>query len=487
MIFEQIVWRDLGCASYLVGCQIAGEAVIVDPPLDVREVHALCKRHDARLIGVIETHTHADHVSGHGVLANELGCWIAIHELANAVYEHRPLRDGDRIEVGNIMLDVFHTPGHRPEHCCIVVSDRTRGDEPWLVLSGDALFVGDSGRPDLAVAGEEGAATLYRSLHERLGALDNGVELFPGHVAGSLCGRGMSAKASSTMGFERRFNPMLAEMTVAQFVELANTDLAPKPPTMARIVELNRGPLLREAPRARIVKLPEAAAQVLDVRDGASFAGGHMAGSFNDSVAVSGFGNRCGFALDPEREVVVVAETHDQAQEAVRKLGAVGFTQFAEVGFGIDSAHAHERFEPVGLGEMGALADRGELQVIDVREASEQSEMATGAITVPYRLLAEADLSALDPAKPTAVVCHTGARSPLAASLLARRGFTLVRPVLNEGMSGWDARDQDAAEAELAKSAARASASARAQAARVETGPVRAPETAAEPVEPLSG
>ncbi len=163
-------------------------------------------------------------------------------------------------------------------------------------------------------------------------------------------------------------------------MKLANADLAPKPPTMARIVELNRGPLLGEAPAARTVALPAADAQVLDVRDGASFAGGHMAGSFNDSVAVSGFGNRCGFALDPEREVVIVAETHEQAEEAARKLAAVGFTQLAEVGFGIDSAHAHARFEPVGLAEMGALADRGELQVVDVREASEQTELAAGAL-----------------------------------------------------------------------------------------------------------
>jgi len=447
MIFEQIVWRDLGCASYLVGCQVAGEAVVVDPPLDVREVLALCKRHDAKLVGVIETHTHADHVSGHGILAQEHGCWIAIHEIANAVYEHRPLRDGDRIDVGNIALDIFHTPGHRPEHCCVVVSDRTRGDEPWLVLSGDALFVGDSGRPDLAVAGDEGAATLYKSLHERLGGLDAGVELFPGHVAGSLCGRGMSAKASSTLGFERRFNPMLAEMTVAEFVKRANADLAPKPPTMARIVEINRGPLVGEALHARTVPNPAADAQVLDVRDGAHFADGHIPGSFNDTVSVSGFGNRCGFALDPEREVAIVAATHAEAEDAVRKLAAVGFTLLAEVAFGIDGAHALERFDPIGLVDMGTLSDKGELQVVDVREPSEQTVMAAGALSVPYRLLADADLSSLDPAKPTAVVCHTGARSPLAASLLARRGFAHVRPVLGDGMTSWGTREAVAAAA----------------------------------------
>jgi hydroxyacylglutathione hydrolase len=437
MIFEQIIWRDLGCASYLVGCQVSGEAVVVDPPLDVREVLALCKRHEAKLVGVIETHTHADHVSGHGVLAQGHGCWIAIHEVANAVYEHRPLRDGDRIDVGNIALEVFHTPGHRPEHCCLVVSDRTRSVEPWLVLSGDALFVGDSGRPDLAVAGEEGAAALYRSLHERLGGLDNGVELFPGHVAGSLCGRGMSAKPSSTLGYERRFNPMLAEMSVEQFVTLANADLAPKPPTMARVVELNRGPLLGTAPALRSIAQPAADAQVLDVRDGAQFADGHMAGSFNDSAAAPGFGNRCGFVLDPEREVVIVAATHAQAEDAARKLAAVGFMQLAEIGFGLDAAHSLERFEPIGLEQMGELAARGELQVVDVREASEQTELAAGALTVPYRLLAGAELRGLDPERPTAVVCHTGVRSPLAASLLARRGFTHVRPVLDEGMGAW--------------------------------------------------
>jgi hydroxyacylglutathione hydrolase len=447
MIFEQIIWRDLGCASYLVGCQAAGEAVIVDPPLDVREVLAICKRHGARLVGVIETHTHADHVSGHGILAQQHGCWIGIHEVANAVYEHRPLRDGDRIDVGNIALDVFHTPGHRPEHCCVVVADRTRGDEPWLLLSGDALFVGDSGRPDLAVAGDEGAAALFRSLHERLGKLDAGVELFPGHVAGSLCGRGMSAKTSSTLGFERRFNPMLAEMTVGEFVKRANADLAPKPPTMAHIVELNRGPLLGEAPRARTIALPAADAQVLDVRDGASFADGHMSGSFNDSAATTGFGNRCGFALDPEREVAIVAATHEQAEDAARKLAAVGFTRLAEVGFGVDSAHAHARFLPIGLVEMGQLADKGELQVVDLREPSEQTEMAADALPVPYRLLADADLSSLDPERPTAVVCHTGVRAPLGASLLARRGFAHVRPVLGEGMSAWGTREAVAAAA----------------------------------------
>ncbi len=446
MIFEQIVWRDLGCASYLVGCQAAGEAVVVDPPLDVREVLALCKRHGAKLVGVIETHTHADHVSGHGILAQQHGCWIAIHEVANAVYEHRPLRDGDRIDVGNIALDILHTPGHRPEHCCVVVSDRTRGDEPWLVLSGDALFVGDSGRPDLAVAGDEGAAALYRSLHERLGKLDAGVELFPGHVAGSLCGRGMSAKTSSTLGFERRFNPMLAEMAVERVRQARERG----PRAQAADDDAHRRaqprPAARRGAAAAHVTLPAADAQVLDVRDGASFAEGHMAGSFNDSVAVPGFGNRCGFALDPEREVVIVAASAraGRGRGAQARGGRLHAARRGRLRHRL-RALARALRRRSASSRWAQLADKGELQVIDLREASEQTELAAGALAVPYRLLAEADLSALDPGAPTAVVCHTGTRTPLAASLLARRGFTHVRPVLGEGMSAWGTREAVAA------------------------------------------
>ena len=437
MIFEQLVWSDLGCASYLVGCQQCGEVVAVDPPFEIGTLVALCERHSARLVGVIETHTHADHVSGHGRLAAEHGCWIGIHESAAVDYDHRPLRDGERVLVGNIAIDVMHTPGHRPEHCALAISDLTRADEPWLVLSGDALFVGDTGRPDLAVGGEEGASALYHSLHDRLGALADGVELFPGHVAGSLCGRGMSAKPSSTLGYERRFNPMLVAMSEPEFVRRANADLAAKPPTMERIVELNCGPFVSAAPALRSTKDARPGEQVLDVRDGGAFAAGHLPGSLNVPVDAVGFGNRCGFAFDPAREVVVIASDADQASLAARRLAAVGFLSVAAVTFGIDAADAVERFEPIGLDELRRLATAGELQVVDLREADEQTVMAPGAVAAPYRTLATADLSRLDPEKPTAAVCQTGARAPLGASLLAARGFVRVRPVLGTGMGHW--------------------------------------------------
>ncbi len=273
MILEQVLTRDLGCAAYVVGCDHVGQAIVVDPPLHVQPVLDVCRQHGLELVGVIETHTHADHVAGHGVLATAHGVWIATHPLGRPEYDSRAIVDGDRIVLGHVALDVLHTPGHRPEHCCIAIADLERGDEPWILLTGDSLFVGDVARPDLAVAGAEGAEGLFRSLHRRLAGLGDGVEVFPGHVAGSLCGRAMSSRTSTTLGFERQHNAMLAEMSQDRFVRLANANLAPKPPTMARVVELNRGPLIEREPVARTLERVPDDAQLVDVRPAADVAG----------------------------------------------------------------------------------------------------------------------------------------------------------------------------------------------------------------------
>ena len=198
MLFRQLVDDDLGCAAYLVGDEHAGVAVAVDPPYAVEPMLALGEHHGVRVVAVLETHTHADHVSGHGRLGLELGLTVRIHEAAGAEYPHEPLQDGTEVVVGEVVLRTIHTPGHRPEHCAFAVIDRSRGDEPWLVLTGDSLFVGDAARPDLAVEAQEGAEGLYRSLH-RLVELGDGVEVFPGHVAGSLCGPPLT---SATGGYD---------------------------------------------------------------------------------------------------------------------------------------------------------------------------------------------------------------------------------------------------------------------------------------------
>jgi glyoxylase-like metal-dependent hydrolase (beta-lactamase superfamily II)/rhodanese-related sulfurtransferase len=434
VIFEQLVNGDLGCASYVVGCQRAGEALVVDPPLDVAPVLEICQRHDARLVGVVETHTHADHVSGHGVLAELTGAWIAIHGTAGAGYPHRALADGDRIDVGNVRLEVLHTPGHRPEHCCITVTDRTRAEEPWLLLTGDSLFVGDVARPDLAVGGEEGAAALYRSLHDRLAFLRDDVEVFPGHVAGSLCGRGMSARTSTTLGFERRFNAMLAPMGAERFVREANASLAPKPPTLARVVEMNRGPLMTAAPSVRAVAAVPDGSVLLDVRPARDFAAGHVPGSLGVPADQSGFATRVGFLTGVDVELVLLAAAERQARSAASALAAVGFTRLAWLEGGAAALDLAGRFRPLTVAELAASP---RTSIIDVREPDEQDFLAPGALAVPYRLLPEADLSMLDPEAPTATICQSGARAAVAASLLEQRGFTDVRPVLAGGMDAW--------------------------------------------------
>ena len=230
MLFKQFLNDDLGCACYLVGDEQAGIAVAVDPPYHVEPLLAEAEHQGVRLVGVLETHTHADHVSGHGRLTLEHGVPIRVHAAAEATFPHEPLEDGTEVEVGAVVLRTIHTPGHRPEHCCFAVIDRSRGDEPWLVLTGDSLFVGDAGRPDLAVEAQDGAEGLFHSLR-RLVELGDGVEVFPGHVAGSLCGAAMSSKASTTIGFERRFNPAL-QGELADFLAARLGAQPPRPPNM---------------------------------------------------------------------------------------------------------------------------------------------------------------------------------------------------------------------------------------------------------------
>ena len=265
MIFHQFLNGDLGCACYLVGDEEAGIGVLVDPPFAIEPLLEEAERRGLRIVRTIETHTHADHVSGHGRLALEHGIPVSIHPLAQVDYPSDPMVDGDAIEVGAVTLGVIHTPGHRPEHCCLTVIDTSRGGDPWLVLTGDSLFVGDTARPDLAVGAAEGAEGLYHSLH-RLLELSDGVEVFPGHVAGSLCGKSMCSKPSTTIGFERRFNPTLQITDVGAFIAESAAISAPKPPNLGRIVEANRGPFVGALPLAEELAAPPEGTQLLDVR-----------------------------------------------------------------------------------------------------------------------------------------------------------------------------------------------------------------------------
>jgi glyoxylase-like metal-dependent hydrolase (beta-lactamase superfamily II)/rhodanese-related sulfurtransferase len=430
VLFRQFLDDDLGCASYLVGDEHAGVAAVVDPPYRVEPVLEEAERRGVRLVGVLETHTHADHVSGHGRLALEHGVPIHVHGAAGASFPHEPLEDGTELEVGEVAVRTIHTPGHRPEHCCFAVIDRSRGDEPWLVLTGDSLFVGDAGRPDLAVESREGAEGLFHSLR-RLIELGDGVEVFPGHVAGSLCGAAMSSKASTTIGFERRFNPAL-QGDLAEFVAAALGPQPPRPPNMERIVELNRGELVgAQPPLQQLASVPEGAI-VLDVRATADFATGHHPGAVGIPVAGSSFATKAAFVL-PERPVVLHAEDETEAERAAQALHAVGLFGIA----GWQHAGGPEKLEPVSLDELERLLADGAVELLDVREASERDGgYIPGSKNLPYRTVRAAAENGLLDGRPVVTICESGPRAAVAASVLCAAGVK-ARPVLEGGTAAW--------------------------------------------------
>jgi glyoxylase-like metal-dependent hydrolase (beta-lactamase superfamily II)/rhodanese-related sulfurtransferase len=433
VLFKQFLNDDLGCACYLVGDQQEGVAVVVDPPYDVEPVLAEAGHQGVRLVGVLETHTHADHVSGHGRLALEHGVPIRVHSAAEATFPHDPLEDGTEVEVGAVVLRTIHTPGHRPEHCCFAVIDRSRGDEPWLVLTGDSLFVGDAGRPDLAVEAQEGAEGLFHSLR-RLVELGDGVEVFPGHVAGSLCGAAMSSKASTTIGFERRFNPAL-QGELADFMASALGAQPPRPPNMERIVELNRGELLgAQPPLERADTIPEGAI-VLDVRPTEAFASGHHPGAVGIPVSGSSFATKAAFVL-PELPVVLHAIDEAEATQAVRALHAVALFGVA----GWQEGGGDETLEPVSLDELERLLVDDAVELLDVREADERDEAhIPGSRHLPYRTARAAAEAGLLNGRPLVTICESGPRAAVAASVLQAEGLD-ARPVLEGGIADWRAR-----------------------------------------------
>ena len=432
MLFRQFVDDDLGCASYLIGDETSGEAVVVDPAFAVEQYITAAEQEGVRLLRVLETHTHADHVSGHGRLALEHGLDVSIHPAAEPEYEFTPFEDGEEITVGSVSIRVIHTPGHRPEHCAFAVSDRERTEEPWLILTGDSLFVGDAARPDLAVEAADGARELYHSLG-RLMELPDGVEIHPGHVAGSLCGAGMSSKPSSTIGFERRFNHALNRHDEEEFVA-ESIRAGVRPPNMDRIVELNRGPFVGKP--EPIGPLNGRVGAVLDVRPADDFTAGHAKGALSVPVDGGRFPTKAAFVL-PERERVVIhAGSEDEAQRAAAGLRSVGIFDLA--GY-LLSPPSQESTSPVAVEELDGLIETGEVEILDVREPHERDRgYIPGSRNIPYRLVREwAD--DLEGGKPVVTICSSGARAVVAASVLAAAGVD-ARPVLHGGIADWAER-----------------------------------------------
>jgi glyoxylase-like metal-dependent hydrolase (beta-lactamase superfamily II)/rhodanese-related sulfurtransferase len=425
MLFEQFVDEDLGCASYLVGDAEAGEALLVDPAYEIQQYEAAAAAHGVRIVRVLETHTHADHVSGHGRLALEHGVPVSVHSSAGAGFPHDALADGDEIAAGSVTVRCLHTPGHRPEHCCFLADS--------ALMTGDSLFVGSVARPDLAVEAREGAEGLFHSLR-RLLELPDAVRVYPGHVSGSLCGVGMSSDPVSTIGAERRGNALLAIATVNEFVDEAAGGAPPRPPNMERIVELNRGPFVPGQPPPGPTSRDDAT--VLDVRAAGAYAAGHVPGALNVPVSGGSFGTKAGFVLRPDERIVLHADSPAEAALAARRLGAVGFLTVA--GYLADPV-ATETIEPVEVADLDRLLASGEVEVLDVREHDEHDAgYIPGTRNVPYRLLRGFGASVAD-GKPIVTVCESGSRAAIAASVLTAAGVD-ARPVLEGGISEWQRR-----------------------------------------------
>jgi hydroxyacylglutathione hydrolase len=433
VIFRQFVDDGLGCASYLIGDEDTGEAAIVDPAYSIEQYLDEAAHQEVRLTRVLETHTHADHLSGHGRLALDHGCRVHIHRAAEADFAHDALDDGTVIDVGAISIRTIHTPGHRPEHCSFAVSDRHRSEEPWLVLTGDSLFVGDTARPDLAIEARAGAEGLFHSLR-RLAELPDGVEVYPGHVAGSLCGVGMSSKPSSTIGFERRFNTAMTISNEDDFVEASAGGAQLRPPNMERIVALNRGPFV-PSPKPLGPIGDRAATTILDVRDADSFAAGHAHGAINIPVDGSSFSTKSAFLMSPDESIALHASSVDEAERAARGLRAVALLDIA--GYELD-APRDESVAPIELDEVERLLAAGEIEVLDVREKDERDGgYIAGTRNIPYRLLRVCNDCFGE--KPVVTICNTGARAAIAASVLSAGGVK-ARPVLHGGIHDWEKR-----------------------------------------------
>jgi hydroxyacylglutathione hydrolase len=451
VIFRQLTHDDLGCASYLIGDEDEGVAAVVDPRFEIDEYLALARYMGVRIDHVLETHNHADHVSGHGRLAAATGATIHVHREASPEYDHEPFDDGWELSLGSVVVRALHTPGHRPEHCAFALIDSARGPEPWAVLTGDTLFVGDIARPDLAIDREEGARAIFRSLHSQLLSLPPETEVWPGHLGGSLCGGpGMDMKVSSTIGYERRHNELLREESEDRFVSRVLETLGPQPPNFRAVVALNRGPLLTAgvevmplAPR-QVEQKRRAGALIVDVRTDLQFDGAHIPDAVAITMLRSGFGTKLAWLADRDQEIVLVGRDDADGRDAARLAVAVGIRQLG--GFlsgGMTAWRAESRevrsIARVPAGDLRALLDDDpSVQVLDVRERDEWvAGHIPGSVHLPYHDIHSMP-SSVDAAQPVAVLCASGQRAAVAASMVARLGGSQVLHVVDGGVGTWE-------------------------------------------------
>jgi hydroxyacylglutathione hydrolase len=447
MYFEQFYLGCLAHASYMLGSE--GEAVVVDPQRDVDLYLKAAAEHGLTIRHIFETHLHADFVSGHRELASRTGAQIYFGAEAGVTFPHVPVHDGFELGFGKARITVLETPGHTPESICLLVTD-DESPKPWAVLTGDTLFLGDVGRPDLSRAHspEQLAGMLYDSLHDKLLKLPDEVLVYPAHGAGSLCGRNMRAERSSTIGTERLTNYALQIQSREEFVKQLTSNLPVRPDYFLQDAEINRegAPALSDLPDLKAISpaelktLMEEGVIALDIRPGEQFAAGHVPGSVN--IALSGqFATWAGTILGLSAQPVLIADTPEQLSEARLRLARVGIEAqrgYLEGGIagwkqaGFDLAQLPE----ITVHELHQRLKENKIHVLDVRREPEfmagHLEEAAWWPLDRFRLSApEVDFNI-----PLAVHCQSGYRSMIACSLLQRAGFQNVINVTG-GFGDW--------------------------------------------------
>ena len=450
MYFKQFYLGCLAHASYLIGSN--GEAAVVDPQRDVDEYLAEADAQGLQIKYVIETHLHADFVSGHQEIAARTGAQIIFGAQAGVEFDHRAVRDGEEIRMGQVVLRFIETPGHTPEGICVLV---TAPDEPPKLLTGDTLFIGDVGRPDLA--GGKGytpqmmAEMMYDSLHGKVLQLPDEVEVYPAHGAGSMCGKNMSKETSSTIGEQRKFNYALKPMSKAEFVHMMTADLPEAPSYFPKDAEINRSGARElstlQPPRAltpqQVLELRDKSGHILlDVRAAADFGAAHVPGSMN--IGLGGqFAMWAGSLISLNSEIIIIADTSTQVDESVVRLARVGIENvkgfldggvqsWREAGLPLDA------IEQISVSELKEQMANGELQIVDVRRPGEYvNGHVPSALNAPLASL-EKSLGPLPLQKDklTAVICAGGYRSSAAASLLQQKGFSNLLNV-SGGTGAW--------------------------------------------------
>jgi len=449
MYFKQFYLACLAHASYLIGSD--GEAAVVDPQRDVDEYLAEAAAHDLKIKYVIETHLHADFVSGHREIAARTGAQIIFGEKAGVEFAHRAVRDGEEIRLGGVTLRFIETPGHTPEGICVLI---TAPGEPPKLLTGDTLFIGDVGRPDLA--GGKGytpqmmAEMMYDSLHGKLLKMPDEVEVYPAHGAGSMCGRNMSKETSSTIGEQRKFNYALKPMSKDEFVTMMTADLPEAPSYFPKDAEINRsgarGLSELQPPQAltpeQIVELRDKSHVLLDVRSAADFGAAHVPGSMN--IGLGGqFAMWAGSLIPLNASIVVIADTSAQVDETVVRLARVGIENVkGYLDGGVqswrDAGLPIAAITQVSVAELNERLTSDDMQIVDVRRPAEYDNgHVPRALNAP---LASLDRSLgplnLEKDKLTAVICAGGYRSSAAASLLQQQGFSNLLNVTG-GTGAW--------------------------------------------------